>query len=156
MNRRQHVLSFVAGCLVHLTRQRSSMKRALISKCRGVRFGRLCFLNASRCNWSMILFSTVACTESISTVRHTCVDVFLRRCSDACRGHVRRVGTDVLRLFAYCDHDLYFLRFRCGGYMCHRHLSTCGVLCCLSCDHELFFLCVCRGQVHAVHVAGLT
>ena len=94
------------------TRQRSSMKRTLISK----RFGRLCFLNASRCNWSMILFSTVACTESISTVRHTCVDVFLRRCSDASRGHVRRVGT--------------------------------GVLCCLSCDHELFFLCVCRGQVH--------
>ena len=115
MNRRQHVLSFVARCLVHLTRQRSSMKRALISKCRGVRFGRLCFLNASRCNWSMILFSTVACTESISTVRHTCVDVFLRRCSDACRGHVRRVGTDVLRLFACCDHDLYFLRFRCEG-----------------------------------------
>ena len=64
----------------------------------------------------MVLLSTVACTESISTVRHTCVDVFLRRCSDMSRGHVRRVGTDVLCFFfAYCDHDLYFLRFRCEG-----------------------------------------
>ena len=81
------------------TRQRSSMKRALISKCRGERFGRLCFLNASRCNWSMILFSTVACTESISMVRQTCVDVFLRRCSDVSRGHVRRVGTGRVALF---------------------------------------------------------
>ena len=48
-------------------------------------------------------------------VRQTCVDIFHRRCSDASRGYVRRVGTDVLCLFPYCDHDLYFLRFRCEG-----------------------------------------
>ena len=154
INRRQHVLSFVARCLVHLTRQRSSMKRALISKCRGVRFGRLCFLNASICHWSMILFSTVACTESISTVRHTCVDVFLRRCSDVSRGHVRRVGTDVLCFFflqiviMLCISCASDVRVHVPSSLLHVRRVGTDVLCCLSCDHELFFLCVCRGQVH--------
>ena len=32
-----------------------------------------------------------------------------------------------------------------------RRVGT-DVLCCLSCDHELFFLCVCRGQVHVQFV----